>query len=84
MIGIRTVQYCNTQETQPMPDEQREITDDMLLSELTVGEFKALLHELLANVAPQAETPSESKIEVEVNVRRKSLDEFMNDLGESK
>jgi hypothetical protein len=67
-----------------MPDEQREITDDMLLSELTVSEFKALLRQLLANLAPQTAVPDEPKIEVEVNVRRKSLDEFMNDLGESK
>jgi len=67
-----------------MPDEQRAITDDMLLSELTVGEFKVLLRELLANLAPQTEASPEPKIEVEVNVRRKSLDEFMNDLGESK
>jgi hypothetical protein len=67
-----------------MPDEQREITDDMLLSELTVGEFKALMSELLANLAPQTEASPEPKIEVEVNVRRKSLDEFMNDLGETK
>jgi hypothetical protein len=67
-----------------MPDEQRDITDAMLLSELTVGEFKALLRELLANLTPQAEASPEPKIEVEVNVRRKSLDEFMNDLGGSK
>jgi hypothetical protein len=67
-----------------MPDEQREITDDMLLSELTVGEFKALMQELLANLAPQSDATPESKIEVEVNVRRKSLDEFMNDLGGEK
>jgi hypothetical protein len=67
-----------------MPDEQRDLNDDMLLSELTVGEFKALMRELLANLAPQSDVTPESKIEVEVNVRRKSLDEFMNDLGESK
>jgi hypothetical protein len=67
-----------------MPEEQRDISDDMPLSELTVGEFKALMQEILANFTPQSETPSEPKIEVEVNVRRKSLDEFMSDLSESK
>jgi hypothetical protein len=30
-----------------MPDEQRAITDAMLLSELTVGEFKALMQAIL-------------------------------------
>jgi hypothetical protein len=68
-----------------MPEESRQITDDMLLSELTVGEFKTLMQELLS----QTKTPQkpESKIEPpieKVKLRRKSLDEFMNDLGDSK
>jgi hypothetical protein len=65
-----------------MPDESRQVTDDMLLSELTVGEFKALIQNLLSET--QAEK-SESKIEPPIEklkMRRKSLDEFMNDLGE--
>ena len=68
-----------------MPEESRPITDDMLLSELTVGEFKALVQELLSQA--QAPQKSESKIAPpieKVKLRRKSLDEFMNDLGDSK
>lgn len=66
-----------------MTDEQRPITDDLLLSELTVGEFKQLLAELLS-----ASTPIEASIDnndaplEKISIRRKSLDEFMNDLGE--
>lgn len=68
-----------------MPEESRPITDDMLLSELTVGEFKALMQEMLSQT--QAPKKSESKVEPpieKVKLRRKSLDEFMNDLGDSK
>ncbi|MDQ7023957.1 MAG: hypothetical protein Q9P01_12125 [Anaerolineae bacterium] len=65
-----------------MPEEERDITDDIPLSELTVGEFKALMQEILANIAPQrdsstASPPDEPKAEV----KRKSLDEFMSGLG---
>lgn len=63
-----------------MPKE-RKITDDMLLSELTVGEFKSLLHSLLADKEPASKI--EPPIE-KVNIRRKSLDEFMEDLGGKK
>ena len=63
-----------------MPDEARQITDDMLLSELTVGEFKALIQNLLSQ-APKSESKIEPPIE-KLKMRRKSLDEFMNDLGE--
>lgn len=68
-----------------MPEESRQITDDMLFSELTVGEFKALMQELLSQTKPPPK--SESKVEPpieKVKLRRKSLDEFMNDLGDSK
>lgn len=68
-----------------MPDESRQITDDMLLSELTVAEFKALMLEILSQA--QTQHTVESKIEPpieKVKLRRKSLDEFMNDLGDSK
>lgn len=65
-------------------DPMRTITDDLLLSELTVGEFKRLLAETLATVAvssgrePSApdETPAVETIEP---VRRMSLDEFLSD-----
>ena len=66
-----------------MPDEPRDISDDMLLTDLTVGEFKALLQELLANLAAQPKADDEPQIEAEVTVRRKSLDEFMSDLSGS-
>lgn len=66
-----------------MLDEPREITDDMLLSELTIGEFKALMRELLDQPeTPQVEEPDEPKIQAKVTLRRKSLDEFMSDLGD--
>lgn len=66
-----------------MSDDSREITDEMLLSELTVGEFKQLMTELLAQLAPQkANKNIEPPIE-KVSIRRKSLDEFMSDLGET-
>lgn len=67
-----------------MPDEERQITDDMLLSKLTVGEFKKLLQSiLLANPDSTPAVEAESPLE-QIAVRRKSLDEFMNDLGEKK
>ncbi|MEM9951140.1 MAG: hypothetical protein AAF846_06060 [Chloroflexota bacterium] len=62
--------------------EQREVTDDMLLSELTVGEFKALLQSLIPS---SVDAVSTSKIDPpieKIQMRRKSLDEFMNDLGD--
>lgn len=63
-------------------DTERQITDEMKLSELTVGEFKALLRELLASPPVEVMSPvSEEKIQAKVTVRRKSLDEFMSDLG---
>jgi len=61
----------------------RKITDDLLLSELTVGEFKQLISDLVRNpqtnetITPEAESPQTS-----VTVRRKSLDEFMSDLSD--
>jgi hypothetical protein len=67
-----------------MPDESRQISDHMLLSELTVGEFKALMLEILAQRPSQK---SDSKIEPpieKIKMRRKSLDEFMSDLGDAK
>ncbi|MEO1162700.1 MAG: hypothetical protein AAFV98_02855 [Chloroflexota bacterium] len=69
-----------------MSDEQRTITDDMPLSDLTVGEFKALMREMLATVAI-ASTVDEDASDVaqepveQVEVKRKSLDEFMSGLG---
>lgn len=65
-----------------MPDEQqsRDITDDMRLSELTVGEFKQLVRDLLTEQEKAPRRSAEPPIE-KVTVRRKSLDEFMNDLG---
>jgi hypothetical protein len=62
-----------------MPKE-RSITDDMLLSELTVGEFKKLLQDMLGSEKPSKIEPPIEK----VNIRRKSLDEFMEDLGDKK
>ena len=61
--------------------EERQITDDMLLSELTVGEFKHLIQSLLSD--KQSSSKIEPPIE-KVNIRRKSLDEFMDDLGGEK
>jgi len=61
--------------------EERQITDDMLISELTVGEFKRLVQSLLPNNEPASKI--EPPIE-KVNIRRKSLDEFMDDLGGKK
>lgn len=67
-----------------MPDEKRDITDDMPLSELTVGEFKALMQDILANLAPQSDTIAASPpVETKAEVKRKSLDEFMSDLSGS-
>ncbi len=64
--------------------ESREITDEMPLSDLTVGEFKQLVRELLAEVAPAGRTSRVEPPIEPVSVRRKSLDEFMNDLGGKK
>mgnify|MGYP001047024009 CR=1 FL=1 len=69
-----------------MSDEQRTITDDMQLSDLTVGEFKALMREMLATVAvPSTDTEQDADIAQDpveqVEVKRKSLDEFMSGLG---
>lgn len=67
-----------------MSDEQRQITDELLLSELTVGEFKQLMQSLLAQIETTDEKPL-NKIDPpieKVAIRRKSLDEFMNDLGD--
>lgn len=66
-----------------MSDEARQITNDILLSELTVGEFKQLMQSLLAQSGTNTEKPL-NKIDPpieKVAIRRKSLDEFMNDLG---
>lgn len=64
-----------------MTDEQRPITDNLLLSELTVGEFKKLIAELLSS-EPVISQEKPELPETNITVRRKSLDEFMNDLGE--
>lgn len=67
-----------------MTDEQRPITDDLLLSELTVGEFKQLMVELLSASAPIEASVGNNDAPLEkISIRRKSLDEFMNDLGET-
>ncbi len=76
-------------EDKPMPDdhnqEPREITDEMLLSELTVGEFKQLVRDLLAESGSRTKQPARPEPHIEqVTVRRKSLDEFMSDLGGKK
>ena len=63
-----------------MPEE-RQITDDMLLSELTVGEFRQLIQSMFSSKEPASKI--EPPIE-KVNIRRKSLDEFMDDLGGKK
>lgn len=65
-----------------MTDEQRTITDDLLLSELTVGEFKQLIAELLSASTPVVATSTVDAPDEKLTIRRKSLDEFMNDLGE--
>ncbi len=65
-----------------MSDEQREITDDMHISDLTVGEFKQLMQSMMGQPATSA---SSSKVDPPIEkiaMRRKSLDEFMDDLGE--
>lgn len=65
-----------------MSDETREITDDMQLSELTVGEFKQLMQSLLAESGGTERPLSKIDPPIEkVSIRRKSLDEFMDDLG---
>ena len=64
-----------------MSDEQRPLTDDMPLSDLTIGEFKQLMADILAQASPvKPEKSIDPPIE-KVSIRRKSLDEFMNDLG---
>lgn len=64
-------------------EEQGKITDDTLLSELTVGEFKQLMSELLADVTPIESKTHKIEPPIEkVPMRRKSLDEFMSDLGD--
>ena len=66
-----------------MSDESRQITDEMLLSELTVGEFKQLMQSLLAQSPATEKSPAKIDPPIEkVAMRRKSLDEFMSDLGE--
>lgn len=66
-----------------MSDDPRDITDDMLLSELTVGEFKQLMRELLNAAPPRPDDPADADDDSppQVTVRRKSLDEFMSDLN---
>lgn len=65
--------------------ESRQITDDMLVSELTVGEFKQLIGQLLANhaVAAISKDVLETPIEPQVKVQHKSLDDFMNGLTDN-
>jgi Flp pilus assembly protein TadG len=66
-----------------MSDDPRPITDDMQISELTVGEFKQLMQQILQTAADSAAPePAESpQSNQDVTVRRKSLDEFMADLN---
>ena len=62
------------------PEEKRELTDDIKLADLTVGEFRQLMQEFLmsAPLAPVEEKPvSEDE---NISAKKKSLDEFMNDL----
>ncbi|MEO1291050.1 MAG: hypothetical protein AAFV93_25225 [Chloroflexota bacterium] len=65
-------------------EQQRDITDEMLLSELTVGEFKALLQSLIPNTVDVVSTAKIDPPIEKIQMRRKSLDEFMNDLGDKK
>lgn len=61
-----------------MDDNQRPITDDTLLSDLTVGEFKALVRQLLTEfAAPTASTPPKPEGEP----ARMTLDDLMSDFG---
>lgn len=66
-----------------MSDDQRQITDDMQLSELTVGEFKQLMQALLSGLSANESTGSKIDPPIEkISIRRKSLDEFMSDLSD--
>lgn len=62
--------------------QPRTITDEMPLSELTVGEFKQLLSQLLAQytVAAASEAVLDAPLEPQVKIQHKSLDDFMNTL----
>ncbi len=66
-----------------MSDDPRPITDDTPLSDLTVGEFKQLMQQILQTAASQAapEPAGKAASGQDVIVRRKSLDEFMADLN---
>lgn len=65
--------------------QPRKITDDMPLSELTVGEFKQLMAQLLAkhSVAAASEGVLDAPLEPEVKIQHKSLDDFMSTLTDS-
>lgn len=73
-----------------MPDESHMPTDDQLLADLTVGQFKQLILTLLTQHTEQSHRtearnlPSQADTTIEpdpITVRRKSLDEFMDDLN---
>ena len=63
-----------------MSDEPRGITDEMMLSDLTVGEFKQLIAQLLS-LAPTEVMLDDKDVSQEPKTR-KSLDQFMSDLGD--
>lgn len=57
--------------------------DDTLLSDLTVGQFKQLLTDLLAQhtlAAPTTDATEEEAAVEKAEVKRMSLDDFMSDL----
>lgn len=65
-----------------MSDEPRNITDDMMLSELTVGEFKQLVASLLPQASSQGHVVEANTTDKTPKaVTRKSLDEFMSDIS---
>lgn len=65
-----------------MSDEPRDITDEMMLSELTVGEFKQLMSQILHQVpADMVIDDDDDETPAPKTLTRKSLDQFMSDLG---
>lgn len=66
--------------------QPRNITDDTLLADLTVGEFKQLLSQLLAQytVATVSDAVLDAPLEPQVKIQHKSLDDFMSTLTDNK
>ena len=62
-----------------MSDAHDNYTDDTPLAQLTVGQFKRLFAELLARVPEDSESKPPSN-----NQKKKSLDEFMDELNNSR